>query len=82
MSNKKKYPEAWEFYIEQARNIMEEPELNHMGNYRIPKPNMSGDFIYAKDVTELWDKFILDWYEPNIKSHSVYGKIQYIVDNF
>ena len=81
MSNSEKYPEAWAFYIEQARNIMQEPELVHLGNYRIPKPNMSGDFIYAKTVEGLWSQFIQAWYMIDINSHSVYGKIQYIVQN-
>lgn len=84
MSNSVKHPEAWKFYIEQARNIMEEPDLVHMGNYRIPVPDMSGNFIYADSVEVLWSKFIRIWYEPKLglNSPSVYGKIQYIVETF
>jgi hypothetical protein len=82
MRNSEAHPEAWQFYVEQARNIAQEPELVHLGNYRIPKPNMSGDFIYALTVEELWSKFIRAWYAIDINSHSVYGKIQYIVQNF
>ena len=81
MSNSKTHPEAWEFYIEQARNIVG-TNLNHLGNYRIPKPNMSGDFIYSSTVEGLWFQFIRAWYDVDINSHSVYGKIQYIVQNF
>lgn len=82
MRNSVLHPEAWEFYVEQARNITGEPELNRFGNYRIPKPNMSGDFIYAMTPEELWSCFIRAWYEPDPRSHSVYGKIQYIVTHF
>lgn len=82
MSNSEKHPEAWNFYVEQARNISNELNLNHLGNYRIPKPNRSGDFIYAETVEELWSKFIKSWYNIDINSESVYGKIQYIVQNF
>ena len=81
-SNAVKYPEAWAFYKEHARNISEEPHLNHLGNYRIPEPNQSGDFIYADTVEDLWISFLRKWYEPNIKSESLYGKIQYIVEHF
>jgi hypothetical protein len=84
MSNSENYPEAWAFFVEQARNIMEEPELVHMGNYRIPVPDMSGNFIYANSPEKLWSKFIRSWYDPKlgINSPSVYGKIQYIVETF
>jgi hypothetical protein len=81
-SNSQSHAEAWEFYIEQARNIMEEPDIVHMGNYRIPIPNMSGDFIYADSPEILWKKFIISWYKTDINSSSVYGKIQYIVETF
>lgn len=53
IGNSQKYPEAWKFYEEQARNITGERDLLHMGNYRIPVPNMSGDFIYADTVESL-----------------------------
>ena len=83
-SNRLKYPEAWKFYEEQARNIMEEDDLNHLGNYRIPVPDQSGNFIYTKSVEDLWSKFIHAWYDPKLglNSPSVYGKIQYIVEKF
>ncbi len=81
-SNKKLYPEAWSFYVEQARNITNEPELVELGNYRIPEPNKSGNFIYANTIEELWTKFMFQWYKPNLNSESVHGKIQYIVQNF
>lgn len=61
--------------------MMEELELVHLGNYRIPEPFESGNFIYADDVKELWTKFIYKWNEIRIDSPSVYGKIQYIVKN-
>lgn len=82
MSNAVNHPEAWEFYVEQARNITKEPDLNHLGNYRIPVPDMSGNFIYADNVGHLWSQFIEAWYKPSLHSHSVRGKIQYIVENF
>lgn len=75
-------PEAWNFYIEQARNIKDEPHLNHLGNYRIPEPNKSGYFIYADSVEILWRKFIRIWYKEDINSESLNGKIQYIANNF
>ena len=81
MSNSEEYPEAWAFYIEEARNIMDVPELNELGNYRIPVPDRSGTFFYADEVTELWLKFIKSFYEVRFNSESVYGKIQYIVQN-
>lgn len=80
--NSKKYPEAWEFYINHARNITQESDLIHLGNYRISEPNRSGKFIYANTVEELWLKFIKSWYDVNFNSESVHGKIQYIVQNF
>lgn len=82
ISNSKKYPEAWVFYVEQARNITEESTLNHLGNYRIPKPNQSNDFIYADKVEQLWSKFIRAWFDEDLNSPSIRGKIQYIVNNF
>jgi hypothetical protein len=79
--NSKKYPEAWNFFIEHARN-MENTEFEHLGKYRIPKPNMSGDFIYHDKVEMLFQVFKDEFYKPSISSPSVYGKIQYIVGNF
>ena len=70
MSNKENHPEAWVFFAENARN---------MGNYyRIPEPNKSGLFINTTNVCDLWSKFINKWYEPNLNSESITGKIQYI----
>jgi hypothetical protein len=82
VSNKIKYPQAWAFYIEHARNMMEEEDCKY--NYRIPKPNMSGDFIYADKVEHLWSMFIRAWHDPRdgLNSPSLYGKIQYIVETF
>lgn len=82
MSNAIKHPEAWAFYIEQARNIENEPTINSLGKYRIPVPNKSGQFIYADDAGELWGKFIKEWYTVDLNSESLYGKIQYIVQHF
>ena len=81
-SNAVKHPEAWAFYVEHARNISEEVSLNNLGNYRIPKPNKSGDFIYSDTIEYLWVQFIRSWYDEDINSLSVRGKIQYIVNNF
>jgi len=80
-NNSKEHPEAWAFYIENARNISKESDLKGLGKYRIPDP-IGEDFIYANDVTELWAKFIQRWYEPNLNSPSIYGTIQYIVNKF
>jgi len=80
-NNKIDHPEAWAFFIEQARNIKKEPELKHLGKYRISEPNRSGKFIYADDTGILWNKFIQMWYKEDINSESLYGKIQYIVNN-
>jgi len=82
IKNSEKHPEAWAFYIAQARNIVDEPTLNKFGKYRIPEPNRSGSFIYADKVEELWSRFIEAWYTEDINSESVYGKIQYIVNHF
>lgn len=61
---------------------MDEHELNHLGNYRIPIPDMSGNFIYADTVTQLWVRFMQEWEKPRLDSPSIKGKIQYIVQNF
>lgn len=79
--NSKKYPDAWSFFIENARN-MENTEFEYLGKYRIPKPDMSGDFIYNDRVEILFQDFKNEFYKPSLKSHSVYGKIQCIVENF
>lgn len=80
-SNSEKYPEAWQFFIEHARNMRNEPE-SRLGKYRVPKPDMSGDFLYHDRVEILFHIFKNEYYKPSINSHSVYGKIQYIVENF
>lgn len=82
MKNSEAHPEAWRFYTKQARNIEQEEDINHLGNYRIPVPDQSGSFIYAQNVEELWSKFIQSWYKWDLNSPSVYGKIQYIVNTF
>lgn len=82
MKNSERYPDAWQFYIENSRNIINEPELNSLGNYRIPEPNESGNFIYADTIESLWSKFINFWFLPDINSASVYGKIQGIIERF
>lgn len=80
--NSKKYPEAWEFFIEHARNIENEPDISHLGKYRIPKPDRSGKFLYANNPGLLFIKLKNTFYNIDINSPSVYGKIQYIVNNF
>jgi hypothetical protein len=81
MSNSEKYPEAWAFFIKQARN-MKNTEFKYLGKYRIPKPDRSGDFIYHDRVEILFQLLKDEWYKPSINSPTVYGKIQYIVQNF
>ena len=80
-SNKEKYPEAWSFYVLQARN-MENTDEEHLGKYRIPAPDFSGNFIHADDPGKLWARFIVAWYRVDKNAHSVYGQIQYIVEHF
>jgi hypothetical protein len=79
--NSKKYPEAWSFFIKHARN-MENTDDEKLGKYRIPKPDMSGDFIYNDRVEMLFQVFKNEFYKPNLESPSVYVKIQYIVEKF
>ena len=81
MSSRIKYPECWEFFIEQARNMEDEPE-GRIGKYRVPKPDMSGEFLYHDKVEWLFQMLKDEWYKPQPNSPSVYGKIQYIVENF
>jgi hypothetical protein len=83
MNNSEQHPEAWDFYEEQARNISDENSINHLGNYRIPNPDMSGKFVYATNVEILWQKFIREWYSiESLNAPTVRGKIQYITNNF
>jgi hypothetical protein len=80
MSNSKKYPEAWKYFVEYARNIEGcEDAIN--GKYCIPHPTKS-EFIYSNDTGELFLKFKDAFYAENFNSPSIYGKIQYIVNNF
>lgn len=81
MSNAEKYPEYWSFFIEQARNMDGEPE-GSIAKYRVPKPDQSGEFLYHDRVEILFQMLKDIWYKPSINSPSIYGKIQYIVDNF
>jgi hypothetical protein len=80
-SNSEKYPEAWEFFIEHARNMENEPECK-LGKYRIPKPDLSGQFLYHDRVEMLFQIFKDEFYKPSLNSPSIYGKIQYIVETF
>jgi len=79
-NNRDLYPEAWLFFVEHARNI--ENEKGSEYKYCIPKPDMSGNFIYANCPGALFMDFKYEFYKPSLKSHSVYGKIQAIVDVF
>lgn len=81
ISNAIKYPEAWKFFIEHARNMEDEIESEH-GKYRIPIPDRSGNFIYADCPGVLFLLFKEEFYKPRLESPSLYGKIQYIADNF
>lgn len=81
-TNLELYPECWEFFIDFAKNITEEDDIKHLGNYRISSPDMSGNFIYADCPRVLFRKLRNEFYKPSLQSPSVYGKIQYIVDNF
>lgn len=46
-SNSELYPEVWKIFVEQARNISEEKDICHLGTYRIPNPDKSGNFLYS-----------------------------------
>lgn len=81
ISNAIMYPEAWPIFLENARNMEDEEESIH-GKYRIPNPDMSGNFIYADCPRILFYRFKEEFYKPRLNSPSVYGKIQYIVRTF
>ena len=83
MSNSERYPEAWAFYIEHARN-MGGTEFEIDGKYRIPVPDMKTpiEYIHTDTVEMLWSQFISRWYREDLNSPSLHGKIQYIVNNF
>ena len=81
MSNSEKYPECWEFFVNQARNMEREPGES-MGKYRVPVPDRSGNFLYHDRVEVLFQLLKQEWYKPRIESPSVYGKVQFIVENF
>ena len=81
-TNEELYPECWKFFIEFARNITQEEDIKHLGKYRISAPDMSGRFIYANCPGVLFSKLKDEFYKPSLESPSVYGKIQYIVNNF
>lgn len=55
---------------------------SEFGKYRISRPDRSGDFIYADCPDILFANFKNVFYRPSLNSESVYGKIQYIVQNF
>mgnify|MGYP003435550849 CR=1 FL=1 len=82
VSNSIKHLEAWNFFVEEARNIREESDINHLGNFRIPIPDKSGNFIYTETVEGLWVELLKEWYKPRLNSPSIRGKIQYIVNQF
>lgn len=83
-SNAELFPEAWQFFIDFARNITGEDDIKHLGDYRISDPrDLSGNtFIYANCPRDLFNKLRDIWYTPSLESPSVYGKIQYIVNKF
>jgi len=81
-SNQELYPECWEFFINFARNITQEDDISHLGNYRISHPDMSGKFIYTNDPGILFIKLKNEFYKPSLNSISVYGKIQAITEKF
>ena len=81
-TNKELYPECWQFFIDFARNITQEDDISHLGNYRISAPDMSGRFIYSNAPEKLFVKLKNEFYKPSLDSPSVYGKIQAIVEKF
>jgi len=81
MNNSEQYPEVWDVFIRDARNIEQTEEGKIHGKYVIHHPSKH-EWIYANDPGVLFEKFKDAWYEPNLDSPSVYGKIQYIVTHF
>lgn len=75
------HPDLWHFFEEHARNV-QGTEVEDMGKYRVPKPDMSGTFIYANDPKKLMKKLKDEWFKPGLDSPSVYGKVQGIVRAF
>lgn len=80
-SNAQTHPEAWEFFAEHARNMTGTNE-EQLGKYRIPIPDMSGNFIRTHAIEDLWSQFIDAWYKPSLTSHSVRGQIQAVISKF
>lgn len=80
-NNAENFSEAWSFFKEHARNVTKTP-LCVYGKYSIPKPDRSGEFIYADDPGVLFQKFREEFYKPSLESESTYGKIQAIVKQF
>lgn len=81
MSNSKLYPEAWKIFVRDARNIEKTEEGKQLGKYTIHSP-IKSEWLYSDTPDGLFRKFKDEFYKPDIKSPSVYGKIQYIVTNF
>jgi len=84
-SNSELYPEAWEFFIEHARNVKAERlagDKEMIADYRISKPDQSGEFFYNNHPGILFCMLRDAFYRVSLQSPSVYGKIQYIVQNF
>lgn len=81
-SNEEAFPECWAFFIEHARNLEHEPDFTPEKKYSIPSPDRSGSFIYAADTPLLFRRLKEKFYEHSLDSPSVYGRIQYIVNNF
>ena len=79
MSNANNYPEAWKVFEKNARNI-EGFEDEKFGKYAIHHPFKS-EWIYSNCPGELFMKFKDEFYKPDAKSPSVYGRIQYIVEH-
>ena len=78
-SNKERYPEAWKFFEEHARNIEGCFDAG-LGKYRIPRPDKD-ECLYADCPGMLFHKLKNIFYQVKFDSPSIYGRIQYIVQN-
>ena len=81
-TNSELYPECWDFFIDFAKNITQEDDIKHLGNYRISLPNTKGEFIYADCTGILFNKLKKEFYKKSSERLSAYGNIQYIIEKY
>lgn len=59
VSNAIKYPEQWEYFVQEARNNEDTPLSTH--KYSIPHPSGSGKIIYSDDPGRLFIAVLREW---------------------